>query len=134
MKTRNASAEASACPQAPIGDVLGRVSHELAHLGRQLDDLEAVIGPLILAAGRREADVLHHAQGFDHIGQKLAGLADFLAALAPFASSQWLVDPSAAARVFTLADLAARLKASGDAPQIYADPASLADWGDCELF
>lgn len=137
MKTETISGEPSACMQAPIGDVLDRVSHELAHLACLLDDLEAVIGPLLLDAGRRDADVLHHAQGFDHIGQKLSGLADFLGALAPSASRQWLIDPSKAAKVVTLADLASRLGFPGEdagSPSRENGRSPVAGGGDCELF
>jgi len=128
MKAQTVSGEPSGSPHVPISDVLGRVSDELAHLARLLDHLESLIGPLILEAGRRDADVLHHAQGIDHIGQKLSGLAAFLAALAPDASGQWLIDPSAAAKVVTLADLASRLGFSSK------DARSLDAWGDCDLF
>ena len=55
---------------------------------------------------------MRHIQDLDHIRQKVAGLADFLAALAPLAPGDCLVD-ARAARLVTLADLAARL-ALGD--------------------
>jgi hypothetical protein len=127
MKTQTPAAEPSASCLAPITDVLGRVARELAHLGLLLDDLESVLGPLILEAGRGRADVLRDAQGLDHIGQKLSCLADFLTALAAAAPRQWLVDQNIAGRVVTLADLALRLKAAGA-------NVSPADFGDCELF
>ncbi len=57
---------------------------------------------------------MRHIQDLDHIRQKVEGLADFLAALAPLAPGDCLVDASGAARLVTLADLAARL-ALGDA-------------------
>ncbi len=135
MTAHTPAAEPSASSQAPIADVLGRAARELTHVGGLLDDLESVLGPLILEAGRGRADVLRHAQGLDHIGQKLACLADFLAALAQAARREWLVDPSVAARVVTLADLALRLKGPGDASRPGADAgSSSAGSGDCELF
>ncbi|WP_036255499.1 hypothetical protein [Methylocapsa acidiphila] len=127
--------DAVADAQAPIGDLLVRVSAELAHLGQMLDDLEAVVGRLIIEAGRRDPDVMHHAQGFDHIGQKISGLADFLAALAPSAPRHWLIDPGLAARALTLADLASRLGAPGawSRPNEKLD-STTSNRGDCELF
>lgn len=124
--------------QTPIGEVLSRVSHELAHLAGRLDHLESLVGPLIREAECRDPDMLRHVQGLDYIRQKLGGLADFLAALAPEASAAWLTDPSAAARVVTLADLASRLgfadanEACLPSGRDTEEPG--ATWGDCELF
>lgn len=130
MMNAQTESVATACPsQAPIGDVLGRVGHELSHLARLLAHLEILLGPLIVEAAAHDAALLHHMQGFDHIGQKMSGLAAFLAALAPAASEQWTIDPTEAARVVTLADLASRLVFSDE------DKSSCATaGGDCELF
>ncbi len=129
MKAQTNSGEPAIELHVPIADVLSRISYELAHLSRLLEHFERFAAPLVVEAARRDADVLHQMQGFDHIGQKLSGLADFLAALAPAASDRWTVDPSAAARSVTLADLAARLGFSDE------NGASCSTaWGDFELF
>lgn len=129
IDTGDASSSSHVRINVPIGDVLSRVGHELGHLARLLEHLETLVGPLTLEAAGRDVGFLHHMQGFDHIGQKVSGLADFLAALAPAAPSQWLVDPAAAARVVTLADLASRL-AFSDEKETSCSTAC----GDCELF
>jgi hypothetical protein len=128
MNAEIESVEISRRSQVHMGDVLGRVGHELSHLARLLAHLEILLGPLIVEAAGRDAAVLRHMQGFDHIGQKVSGLADFLAALAPAASDQWTLDPTEAARVVTLADLASRLVFEED------QNACATAGGDCELF
>jgi hypothetical protein len=129
MKVQTNNRDPSNSLIVPIGDILSRVGHELGHLARLLEHLETLVGPLTLDAASKDANFMHHMQGFDHIGQKMSGLSAFLAALAPDASSRWLVDPTAAARVVTLADLASRL-AFVDEDQ----PSCSTAMGDCELF
>jgi hypothetical protein len=128
MNAQTESVALARSPNVPMGDLLGRVGHELSHLARLLAHLELLLGPLITEAAARDANILRHMQGFDHIGQKASGLAAFLAALAPAASDQWMIDPSEAARVVTLADLASRLVFSEE------DKTSCSAGGDCELF
>lgn len=116
-------------PDVPIADVLGRAGHELAQLAWLLEHLQTQIRPFIQEAASHDANVLHHMQSFDQIGQKAIGIADFLAALARAAPRQWLVDPGAAARTVTLAELSMRLGFAGEA----SDSCCTA-WGDCEFF
>ena len=92
-------------------------------------NFETLVGPLVLGAAQRDAGLMRHIQDLDHIRQKVAGLADFLAALAPLAPGDCLVDASGAARLVTLADLAARLALSDDDAS-----APGAAFGDFELF
>ncbi len=114
--------------EVPVTDVLSRAGHELAHLARLLDHLQILIAPLIQEAARRDPHFLRQMQNFDHIGQKVMGLADFLAALALAVPCDWLVDPATAARTVVLADLSSRLAFTDDAK----DSCSTA-WGDCEI-
>ncbi len=129
MRAEIDSGEPKAVLDVPIADVLGRVGYELAHLARLLERFESIAAPLVLEAGRSDVALMREMQGFDHIGQKLSALVDFLAALAPAASDHWMVDPSAAARIVRLADLAARLGFSDG-----SEPSCAAAWGDVELF
>jgi hypothetical protein len=112
--------------QVPIGDVLSRAGHELVHL--VLENLQSHICPLIQEAAGRDANILHQMQSFDRIGQIATGLTDFLAALALEAPRRWVVDPSAAARSVTLADLSSRLGFTSEE----GNSCSTA-WGDCDL-
>jgi hypothetical protein len=130
MNSRFEPAEASSASNVPIADVLGRVGRELSHLAETMQQFQAVVSPLIIAAGRRDREFLHEVQDFDHIAQKLACLAAFLAALAPNTSSRWLIDPNLASQAVTLAALSSRLAGTPDAD------AENGAWepGDCELF
>ncbi|HUI19656.1 MAG TPA: hypothetical protein VLZ74_01235 [Methylocella sp.] len=123
------SAASSNPQEVPIGDVLSRAGHELVHLVWLLENLQSHIRPFIQEAAARDSNILHHMQSFDRIAQIAGGLTDFLGALAPEVSPQWLVDPSAAARSVTLADLSSRLGFSDEEK----DSCSTA-WGECELF
>lgn len=115
--------------QASMTDVLGRVGHELLQLSGSLGQLEALIGPLILQAARRDAHLVRQIQDLDHVRQKMQALAEFVAALAHVAPESCLVDTAAAARLVNLADLAVRLTFSdGDRA------AHEGELGDCELF
>lgn len=100
---------ASLPPSVPMSDVLGRIGHELGHLARLLEHLQNVVGPLVKEAAGQDVFVLHHVQSFDDIGQRVAGLSDFIAALAPATPCDLLVDPAKAADCVKLADLADRL-------------------------
>ena len=115
--------------QIPVGDVLRRAGHELAHLAWVLDDLQCQLRPLLQDAAGRDAGMLRQIQSFDHIGQIAHGLEAFLAALALKTPPQWLVDPSAAAQNVTLADLSSRLGFAGEEKHRCATA-----WDECELF
>jgi|BarGraIncu00222A_1022003.scaffolds.fasta_scaffold136274_2 hypothetical protein len=92
---RTAPGEAARPLHAPMGDVLARVAHELNHLSGRIGHVETLVGPLVLIAAPRDADLLRHIQDLDHIRQKVEGLADFLAALALVAPDDCLVDAAA---------------------------------------
>jgi hypothetical protein len=115
--------------QVPVGDVLCRAGHELAHLAWLLENLQRHICPLMQEAAARDANILHQMQSFDHIGQIANAVGDFLAALALEAPRRWLVDPSAAARSVTLADLSSRLGFTDEEKNSCSTA-----WGDCDLF
>lgn len=112
----------------PVADVLSRTGNELAQLAGHLANLQSHIGPLVHKAAASDANVLLKMQSLDHIAQKSAALADFLAALAREMPSGWRVDPSGAAQALTLADLSSRLGFSGE------DKDACTGWGECDFF
>ncbi len=129
MKADSKPGETHGSLHAPMSDVLARVGHELGQLSHRLGHIEALVGPLILAAARRDGRLVSQIQDLDHIRQKIEALADFLLAVGLVAPDQWRIDANAAARLVTLADLAARLTFSAEAADRGAG-----EWGDCELF
>ena len=133
MSSRSEGSEQTAGGSSPrqlaIGDALSRTSHELVHVAWLLENLQCHIRPLIQEAAARDANALRQLQGFDHIGQILHGLADFLAGLTQQTPCQWLVDPGKAASSVTLADLSSRLAFTDEENNVCATA-----WGDCDLF
>jgi hypothetical protein len=113
----------------PVSDVLSRSGHELAQLAWLLERLQAHLRPLICEAARSNDALLHHMQSFDHIGQKAAALAEYLAALGAGAPHHWLIDPAIAAKTVKLTDLSLRLGFAED-----TNEACSTAWGDCEFF
>lgn len=115
--------------EVPIADVLSRVGHELGHLGRLLEHLQAQIRPLVQEAAAHGGNVLHQMQNVERIGQKTTGVADFLEALVLTIPRQWLVDPTAAARTVKLAELSSRLGFTDNTSDLCSTES-----GECELF
>jgi hypothetical protein len=129
MTARSNGQDAPCAHGVPVGDVLGRAGHELAHLALLLEHLQMNIRPHVQETAARDPELLRHMQSVDHIAQKAAAIAEFLAALAHRAPRQWLVDAAAAAQSLTLAELASRLAfASGD------QEANAAASGECDFF
>jgi hypothetical protein len=117
--------EAAGALNAPLGDVLARVAHELNHLTARLQHVETMVGPLVVGVAPFDANLVHRIQDLDHIRQKVEGISDFLAALAPVVPNHYRVNARAAARLVTLPDVAARLALS---------EVGGADLGECGLF
>lgn len=114
----------------PVPVVLNRVGRELRQLAATVEDLQALIGGLVVERACADAGPIYQLQKIDLLRQELSGVADFVAALAPSAGADWLVDPAAATRTLTLSDLAARLS-SIDRKRDLRDDASA---GDCEFY
>jgi CelD/BcsL family acetyltransferase involved in cellulose biosynthesis len=113
-----------------MSSLLGRISHELSDLAVSLVEMQSLVSPLLSEAASQDPAYLREVQAFDHIRQKLSGLADFLAALVPTTPRHWALDPSAASEIVTLSELSARLRFHKDDRAAQASVAS----GDCELF
>lgn len=108
----------------PMPVVLERIGAELGRLAAQVECLQNGLGPLLLQAARHRPDAMMDIQGIDAINQTLAGLSNFVSALARSGAGQQLVAVSRLADRVLLSDLADRL--SGHAPTSPAD--------DFELF
>jgi hypothetical protein len=112
----------------PIADVLARVRSELDQIANSIDNMQAVVGELTWDLARQDPEYLKAMQSVDHSAQIVAGLGEFLVALAKDAPAEWRLNPGAASKIVRLADLAARLATAtplgkqGD------------ESGNCELF
>ncbi|ACB97182.1 hypothetical protein [Beijerinckia indica] len=114
----------------PLGEVLARVSHEMTHLSKSMDQFQILISPLLVKGHHHDRAFLREIQNLDHVAQKLVCLSEFVNGLAIHMPPQWRIDPNFAAQVVTLAELSATLAASEPAPRRETSVSS----GDCELF
>jgi hypothetical protein len=123
--------ERAAGKLAPMTEILVRVAQELRHAAVQIEHTPIWTQHVREGMGSTDADYMRAIQGLDHSSQSLAGLADFLAALADRAPAHWLIDSVEASKVVALAELASRLSlklASGESETPGASS------GDCEFF
>lgn len=113
------SEPAAARPLSESLDLVAREVTDLVTVGDQLQDL---ISRLAAAAGRVDPAAMMEAQAVDLLSQRLAGLADFLRALANAAPADVAADIDKALRVLTLTAQAQRLSsgASDDAAEDHA--------------
>jgi hypothetical protein len=114
--------------QEPIADVLGRVRRELDLIAGSIDNMQAVVGELTWDLASQDPHYMRAMQSVDHSAQVVAGLGEFLVALAEAAPSEWKLDPAAASKIVRLADLAARLATAN------ADHKAADESGDCDFF
>ncbi len=100
----------------PIADLLRRMAQELRDLTPVVENLQLLVGRLVLAGAIRDSGAAHQLQHFDSLGQTLAAIADFAEALGGDAPVEWLLNPHSASRAVLLSDLAARLVSHLEAP------------------
>jgi len=129
MKPLIETAPASSVVQ--IAHILTQVGGELSDVARAIEARLSSIGPLLTQLAARDGRHLYELQEFDHIEQKLRGLADFLSILAPELPEHWMLDPTYASSRVTLAALAVRL---GSLPKTSLDEEDAAASGDFEMF
>lgn len=104
--------EPAAATMAPVTEILVRVAEELREAAVLIERTPICTEHVKDGIGAEDIGYLRAMQGLDHSSQRLAGLADFLSALADRAPAHWQMDTHLAAQVVTLAELAHRLKLS----------------------
>src|SRR5271165_550903 len=97
----------------PMALTLERTSNELRDVARLIGALEDVVGKAIESASITEDFNLQEIQLLDHIRQKIAGAAEFLAALTDNMPLDWMIDAKSAAAALTLSELATHLGSGG---------------------
>jgi soluble cytochrome b562 len=95
--------------ETPLADVTMAVQTELTRLAALAVDIQESCGDALVQAAMTQPEILSKAQGLDLLTQHLAGVADFLEALAPQLPRDWSVDTAPAARAVRLSDLSAQL-------------------------
>jgi len=127
---RKAPKGAPASTTAPVTEILGRVAQELRQAAVLIERTPICSEHVKEGVGVQDSQYLRAMQGLDHSSQRLAGIADFLTALADRAPAHWHLDTHLAAQVVTLAELAQRLRLSAEGSGESGGGSS----GDCEFF
>ncbi len=130
-KMKAPMAEPAASNTAPVTDILGRVAAELRQAALVIDRTPICTEHVKEGMSAEDSEYMRAMQGLDHSAQMLAGLADFLSALADRAPDHWRIDPHPASQVVRLAELASRL--SFQVSHINGDRGTGSN-GDCEFF
>jgi hypothetical protein len=114
----------------PVAGTLDRTSSELRRLVSVTDGVQHLVSQMLLDHRATDITSLIELQRLDYLRQSIAGIADFLEALAATAPPHWSLDVKAASQAVTLSELALRLASSVDTnPTAHAAPG-----GDFELF
>jgi hypothetical protein len=114
----------------PVAGTLDRTSGELRRLASVADSIQHIVSELLPEHRTSDITSLIELQRLDYLRQSIAGIADFLGALAATVPPHWSLDAKAASEAVTLSELALRLASMSEpAPGAHASPA-----GDCELF
>ncbi len=114
----------------PVTRLLSQVGAEVVALAEFGERLQTIVGPLVMQAASHDPQHLRDLQGLDALCQKLRGIGDFLAVLAPATPEHWYLDPTEASRAVLLSDLALRLGANDGT----LDPNEADASGDFEMF
>ena len=114
----------------PVAGTLQRTSQELRGLADVADGIQSLVGELLVDRKSGDMGSLLQLQRLDHLRQSIAGIGDFLEALAATAPKHWLLDAAAASRVVSVSELGRRLASTHDG-RLAAYSASA---GEYELF
>ena len=113
-----------------ISDVLARVQAELDDIARRVDHNQAMIARTTWDVGSADQDYVRAMQDADLSAQRIAGVAEFLRALADAAEPGWRIDTSAATQAIKLTELVRSIGTAGLIVQAKDEDAT----GDVDLF
>lgn len=94
----------------PVAQLLDRAVSEMRDLTSVVNELEALVGNLVLAGSFSTSNSIYDLQKLDLLRQNIGGIADFLDGIRLTAHPGWAVDTDLAAAPVKLADLSARLR------------------------
>jgi hypothetical protein len=93
----------------PVPEVLMTVSDEIRLLSDGINDLQELIGNLVVAGAFGGSHSLYELQSLDRISQNLEAISDYLGGAAKLSSSDWKIDVSEASRRVKIAEISDRL-------------------------
>lgn len=110
--------------------LLDRAVIEMRGLTSVVNELESLIGNLVIAGSFGSSNSIYDLQKLDSLRQNIGGIADFLDGISRGAAPEWTVDASNACELVTLADLSERLRGGTENSTTKCSD----DAGYCELF
>ncbi len=114
----------------PAWQVMERIERELCDIARAIDRNQSLVAATAASLPEVGPAVLRAVQEADLLSQKVAGIAEYLAALSSSLPSDLEIDTGAALAGVKLAELGRRLSPIAD----QADGEGDAGFGDCDLF
>jgi len=104
----------------PVPEILTTLSHEVRVLSDGVNDLQDLIGNLVVAGAFGGSPSLYQLQCLDRISQSLDAISDYLGGISKLSSSDWKIDVAEASRSVKLAEVSERLngiKSESEAPE-----------------
>lgn len=130
MNTPKVSLSAKPSNLASVPALLDRAVIEMRGLTSVVNELEALIGNLVIAGSFGSSNSIYDLQKLDSLRQNIGGIADFLDGVGRGAAPEWTIDANSACELVTLAELSDRLRGTLEASTIKNSD----DAGYCELF
>lgn len=90
-------------------EVLATLSNEIRLLSDGVNDLQELIGNLIVAGAFGGSHSLYELQSLDRISQNLDAISDYLGGAAKISSPDWKIDVAEASRAVKIAEIGDRL-------------------------
>lgn len=109
MSTSQVPVSAALAKTEPVADLLDRAVGEMRDMTNVVNDLEALIGNLVIAGAFGSSNSIYDLQKLDRLRQNIGGIADFLKGISQAAARAWTVDTVKASEGVKLADLSDRL-------------------------
>lgn len=120
---------------ASVAVLLDRAVVEMRSLTSVANELEALIGNLVIAGSFGSSNSIYDLQKLDSLRQHIGGIADFLDGIGRGAAPEWTVDANNACELVTLAELSDRLRGTieNSTTKNSADAGYFELFGDDEL-
>lgn len=129
MSTAKGQLQAHQTKTESVPQLLDRAVAEMRDLTSVVNDLEALVGNLVLAGSFGSSHSIYDLQKLDRVRQNIGGIADFLDGISRSSAPEWSIETDKAAASVKLADLSERLRGSAAGSATAKD-----DAGDFEMF
>ena len=92
-----------------VPEVLITLSHEVRVLSDSVNDLQDLIGNLVVAGAFGGSQSLYELQSLDRLSQSLDAVSNYLVGISKLTKPEWKIDVSEALKSVKLADVSERL-------------------------